>query len=149
MRISSMLYNKIIHTLPTNYETGGILGGENGTITCAVFDILQRSDSPCCYDPDVELLNSHISNWQEMGIEFYGLFHSHLGLLDSLSDADKQYAKEILQANDDVVAQLYFPIVIPNKRIISFVVRISDGRLVVSKDRIEFCSDKCSSAVNI
>ncbi len=141
MTITESIYNEILHTLPTDYETGGIIGGFNGIVTCAVFDIAGRSESPCCYIPNVELFNSRIAAWQETGTEFYGLFHSHLGKLELLSNADMQYAEEILHALSGVVPSLYFPIVIPNKHIISFVVSIFDGRLVVAEDAIELVCD--------
>ncbi len=122
MKIIESIYNEMLHTLPTDYETGGIIGGTDGTVTCAVFDAVQRSESPCCYIPNVELFYSSIAAWQETGTEFYGLFHSHLGKLDILSNANIQYVEKILHALNYIVTALCFPIVIPNKRIISFVV---------------------------
>ena len=142
MKVTESIYNEMLHTLPTDYETGGIIGGTDGTVTCAAFDAVRRSESPCCYIPNVELFNSHIAAWQETGTEFYGLFHSHLGKLELLSNADMQYAEEILRALSGVVTSLYFPIVIPNKRVISFVGSICDGRLVVAEDAIELVCDE-------
>ena len=77
MKMVKSVYKKILENVPTHMpETGGMLGGQDGTVTKVVFDGGKDDDfRRCHYTPNVTMLNSCLVEWSESGIEFYGLFH--------------------------------------------------------------------------
>lgn len=79
MKMVKSVYKKILENVPTHMpETGGMLGGQDGTVTKVVFDGGKDDDfRRCHYTPNVTMLNSCLVEWSESGIEFYGLFHTH------------------------------------------------------------------------
>ena len=100
MKMVKSVYKKILDNVPTHMpETGGMLGGQDGTVTKVVFDDGKDDDfRRCHYTPNVTMLNSCLVEWSESGIEFYGLFHTHFYGVSSLSKGDEIYIKKILEA---------------------------------------------------
>ena len=97
------------------FESGGILGKTNGIITNVDFDkgVYQIK---CSYEPNVDRFNIIIDEWQKKKIEFCGIFHIHFFGVSTLSEGDISYIKTIMTAMPDVINQLYFPIVLPEKK---------------------------------
>lgn len=118
MRITDDVMKKILSSFPdAPPEHGGILGGQNGVVSVFHYD---RAGSPdqAAYEPDTEVLNSVIEQWNHSGISFYGIVHSHMENQPTLSEGDLQYIRLVMQSMD-IGEKLYFPIVLPG-RIIPF-----------------------------
>ena len=78
MRISRETYNsmlKSVKDIPP--ESGGILGEKNGIIQFVIYDEGVKNEKMCSYTPNAEKLNLVIREWQEQGILFCGIFHTH------------------------------------------------------------------------
>ena len=122
MKILKNTYHLILENTPIlPPETGGILGGYNGIISTVQFD--QDSsihNTPAIYYPNISLFNQIIKNWGDIGIVFYGIFHSHYTRNKDLSTWDKKYIYKIMQAMPSHIQQLYFPIVFPHKTILGY-----------------------------
>ena len=133
MRISENIYKQLLNNCnPVPPESGGILGGKNGIITYLFFD-LHSTRYSSYYQPNIDNLNSCISEWNKKGIEFYGIFHTHASNWGSLSIADKEYINQIMLAMPPYINHLYFPLVFPKSSIKSFKVeRLSSGIKIVS-----------------
>ena len=60
MKMVKSVYKKILENVPTHMpETGGMLGGQDGTVTKVVFDGGKDDDfRRCHYTPNVTMLNS-------------------------------------------------------------------------------------------
>ena len=124
-------------------ETGGMLGGQDGTVTKVVFDDGKDDDfRRCHYTPNVTMLNSCLVEWSESGIEFYGLFHTHFYGVSSLSKGDEIYIKKILEAMPQSKKELFFPIIVlPDKKIISYRCCLDGSNLVVAEDPVMCVAD--------
>ena len=119
------ILDKIIEEFNTHIcdeppETGGILGSSAGdVIDCIVFDSTSDSDCACSYSPDTDFLNSCIAEWLSRGIEFKGVFHTHFASVKTLSECDKTYITEIMNAMPEEIGSLYFPLyVLPDRRLV-------------------------------
>ena len=137
MKILRSVYEVIIDSVPKHMpETGGMLGGQDGTITTVVFDDGKTDDfRRCHYTPNVTKLNSCLLDWGKNGIEFFGLFHTHFYGVASLSDGDAAYIKEIIKAMPQSKKKLYFPIVVlPDKKIISYQCCMNGESLSIEED---------------
>ena len=137
MRILNSVYKLILDSVPEYMpETGGMLGGQDDTITTVVFDNGKIDDfRRCHYTPDVARLNRCLLDWGKDDIEFFGLFHTHFYGVASLSKGDITYIKEILKAMPQSKNVQYFPIVVlPDKKIISYRYFMDEETLNVVKD---------------
>ena len=119
MIIYKSAYN-IINNLITDEppETGGILGSNDGNIiTNVIVDRnMEASIKRCIYSPNVDFLNECIATWAEENIVFMGIFHTHFMGVETLSDADKKYIHEIMEAMPKEIESLFFPVfVLPNR----------------------------------
>lgn len=125
MKISKELLNEIIMKLPSELpETGGIIGGNSDVVTEYWIEIPKEKVDGfmCCYIPDVDKINEMIQEWAKKGVEFMGMFHTHYFGVDTLSEGDISYIKEILAAMPDGISKLYFPIFIfPDGRMVLYV----------------------------
>lgn len=140
MDITYEIHEKIVKEVPDHPpEIGGILGARNNVVCNAVFDYgtqWQKLEK-CHYTPDVEYLNRCIAEWEVSGISFYGVFHTHFFGVDTLSEGDRQYIKRIMQAMPDTKKKLYFPvIVLPNRKMISYMCRMRCGKIEITGDSI-------------
>lgn len=89
--IEENTYNNIMDTVgAVSPETGGIVGGNDGVITNFYYDINARNEENT-YTPSLDV-NKVIREWNQYGIEFMGIIHSHPVDRQSLSSADIRYA---------------------------------------------------------
>lgn len=112
MIIKKSAYDQILNFVDpyAEKETGGIIGGRYGIVTEFVFDN-GKSDQMGNYYPDVDKLNAAIKDWQDKGISFYGIVHSHLSEQYSLSGEDVEYINQIMDAVTEINEYLYFPVI--------------------------------------
>lgn len=138
MKINKTAYDLILNLVdPYDYkEKGGIIGGNNGITTEFVFDE-GENDALGNYYPNVDKLNYLIDCWQNNGIEFYGIVHSHCSYEDFLSGEDKEYIKSIMRAMPDDVDRLYFPIVTKKRELTAYKAsKRGGGAIVITNDII-------------
>lgn len=114
MYITKIAYTKIIRGVAhIPYETGGIIGESNGIVSYVELDVgmEQRGMSKCYYSPNTRKMNMCISVWQKRNINFCGIFHSHLGNNETLSEGDLRYIRRIMFAMPEQIEKLYFPLI--------------------------------------
>jgi len=135
---SETVLEKILEGLPSKpRETGGILGGIGGIVTCSVLDSGKAGGPPCSYTPDTAFLNRKIEEWFKDGIEFMGIFHVHFGGAESLSTGDKVYIEQIMNAMPEEITCLYFPIILmPEREIVVHRVSKDDGKIKIEREQI-------------
>jgi len=81
------------------YETGGIIGVDDGGIISAFQFDKTCNSSPFEYCPNVDFLDRVINKkWAKRNIEFVGFVHSHLNNCE-ISQQDIEYARNILEEN--------------------------------------------------
>lgn len=115
MYITKEVYAKIIGGIvDATYETGGILGEVAGIVCHVELDmgLGQPGMNKCYYSPDTQKLNKCISMWQKHNINFCGIFHSHLGNNETLSEGDLRYIRKIMLAMPEQIKKLYFPLIV-------------------------------------
>ena len=139
MRIYNSVYHAILFSLPASpLETGGIIGGSDGTITQYILDTgANNAHGYGMYAPDTAFLNRNIETWSKMGIAFYGIFHSHFPISTALSISDKRYISQIMVALFPQVTTLYFPIVIPHSHMSVYRACIDSSGVSIFRDEIE------------
>lgn len=121
MFISDSIYYKIIFECPAvPPESGGILGGTEGIITQYQFDPSMAVNAYDQYVPSVNKLNHRICGWQNCGIQFYGIYHSHFLGGTNLSNGDIKYINKIMLSMPAGVSTLFFPVVFPQKTMIAY-----------------------------
>lgn len=137
MYIKKNIFAKLLSACPAcPPETGGLLGGQKGTVIQFVLDSGCRTKREDFYIPNTEYLNSVIAQWQAEGVEFLGVFHTHPKGAQMLSRADCAYIETIMQSLPEAVRRLYFPIVIPQTDIIVFCAERRDGQMVIRQEQI-------------
>lgn len=137
MKIEQTVWNSISEQVASvSTETGGILGGLNQIITTFHIDSGRYSDKDT-YRPDVKNWNQVLWQWQKSGIEFYGIFHSHIAGIIKLSNSDRAYIFQIMQAAPKSVESLYFPIILPKKSIQVYRAMRCEGEIRIVCDEIE------------
>ena len=116
------IYNSIVSTIGIyNSESGGILGSKEDIITHYVFDRVCHEQE---YIPRVEFLNNEIRSWNEKGVNYIGLIHSHKSRR-TLSYADIEYARNIINLNN--IPQIHmFLFVLDTKELIDYIVYEND-----------------------
>ena len=90
-------------------EAGGILGQKGTIISDFEFDKGQNS-CPLKYVPDVSRLNKCLAAWNDAGISFCGMIHTHINGYHKLTNSDIDYGRKILAAFPDmetIVLALY------------------------------------------
>ena len=120
-------------------ESGGILGGRDQTVTEIVLDKGRVGGPPCSYTPDVTFLNREIKRWAEKGIRFMGVFHVHFGGAETLSEGDRAYIGQIMNAMPKEYDRLYFPIVVmPERRMIAYRAVRRNEEIEIERDEIGY-----------
>ena len=138
MRIKRAVFHKLITSCPiVPPEVGGIIGSHSGIVDTVAFDTSNRIMKSAVYIPDVTYLNSKLEKWQQEGIAFYGLFHSHPRGQETLSKDDIEYIQTIMFSLPDTVSQLFFPIVIPNSHLISYKAINQNHSILIVDDTID------------
>lgn len=142
MTIKEDIFHAIISSPEENPpETGGALGGRNGIVTHAYFDKGQEGVCPCSYTPNVEKINSVISRWAEEEIDFMGMFHTHFFGVKTMSDGDKRYIYQIMEAISETVDELYFPIVVmPERKLIVYKAICCEEMTAIIPDELKIIS---------
>lgn len=142
MKIVESIYQELLYkTEPAIPEHGGILGCKNSIIITVHHDKGIQTDSGS-YQPDIAALNRIISIWQQKGIQFGGMFHTHFITWDALSEADKEFITIIMKAMPDSLKNLYFPLVFPNNKIIPFLASRKKDGISITKDIINIIDEK-------
>lgn len=137
MKIKKAIYDKISNSCPiVPPETGGIIGQQNGIIGFVGFDSGSVQRDSAVYIPNAEKLNSVIEKWNRSAIEFVGMFHSHPIGQETLSKDDIAYIHCVFESMPDGITELYFPIVIPKSRIISYKAIRKNHRIRIEKDSV-------------
>lgn len=135
MKLKRTIYNELLNSCPDNpVEVGGILGSADGVVMTYMFDNGKSEYGK--YSPNVNFINNTMCLWDEQGIDFAGMFHSHYPSGKNLSYADKEYIKAIMLSIGDNYSFLYFPIVIPKKEIISYKAELKNEKVIISFDKI-------------
>jgi hypothetical protein len=138
LKILTNLFNNIISFFPNvPPENGGILGGTQNIITEYYHDSSTQKNIIAEYIPNILVLNTQIRTWQKNGIEFYGLIHSHPQSEETLSSADIDYIIDIMKSIPYTEFSLYFPILIPHKTIIPYIVTKKDHNITILKDTLQ------------
>lgn len=138
MQIFKKVYNELLSS--TWYpppESGGILGGCNETVTLFVSDEGNNSKTSYKYEPNIALLNNNINEWLCNEIDFMGIYHSHPCNCETLSNADIEYINKIMKSINGYTNRLYFPIVIPKKKIVSYYALIVADEVQIFRDAIQ------------
>lgn len=138
MRLTRKVYDSLISCPPVPPEVGGILGAEDkGVISHIYIDRGRPCERGGMYIPRTDILNRILEEWNERGIEFMGMFHTHAPMWNNLSKGDKEYIRDILEAmsvdNEDTsaVCSLYFPLVFPQSHILACMVELKEGSLSI------------------
>lgn len=135
MKILPDVYEQIIQCPSVPPEKGGILGIKNGVVCYCFYDNSPPQSNSAVYIPNVDFLNAKIRKWEERGIGFGGMFHSHAVNQPTLSADDIEYIKAIFQAMPKSIKSLFFPVVLPNVELVSFIA-------IRQKDTIRIFEDK-------
>lgn len=121
-------------------EVGGLLGStEKGVVDWICFDAGAPRKDRNQYVPDTGILNAVLTAWEDEGIRFVGIWHTHpaaqAGL--GLSVDDRSYIAKIQQAMPEKVAGLNFPVVIPeNQTMEVFWARKGEAGIVIEPEAL-------------
>lgn len=138
MVISQEAYCRIVGNLSTGErESGGLLGSRKGIVECFEFDMGIADDTCAVYRPDICRLNCVLVQWGRMGIRFCGMVHSHPVGQERLSSADHRYISTIMETMPKEIDWLYFPLVLPEGRMVGYVAHRTMG---VHRDPIKIVS---------
>lgn len=138
MIIDKAVYDAItLHCPHVPPETGGILGGHGEHITDVIFDVNHQYTNQAVYRPNVDFLNHHIALWIRQGIEFRGIFHSHLANQLELSKDDQEYIIKIMSAMPTSINELFFPIIIPTRNILVYRAKRNTYGIVIQPDCLQ------------
>ncbi len=124
MIILQSVYHTLLYGFPAvPPEAGAILGIKKGIVCTCSLDCSQMITDRAIYTPNVALINRTIQQWKENDISFCGIAHSHPSGEEQLSGSDIKYIKEILAAMPESISELFFPLVFPGEKVLSFIVR--------------------------
>ena len=131
------LLNKNIKDI--RFECGGIIGSSRNEVIDKI--VLDKGEHPniarCSYAPDTAFLNDHILRWQQQGIRFSGVFHTHFVGVKTLSKADEKYIKTIMNAMPKEIKYLYFPIfVLPERQLVGYVAKMNTNGIDIVPDEV-------------
>lgn len=133
MKILEDVFKSLILLCPASpIEAGGVLGSENDIVTSFTFDEGEYGK----YIPDTEEINKTLYEWSCKGIAFAGIYHSHYPECAKLSRGDIEYINRIMNSVSGFYELLYFPIVIPQKTIISYKAEVINGEVKISGDKL-------------
>lgn len=138
MIIKESIYKQILSFCPlVPPETGGIIGTSSTIVDTVAFDNCNKILEAAIYVPNVERLNTVLSNWKEENVSFCGLFHSHKNGQESLSKDDMEYIQTIFSCLPQTITELYFPIVISKSHIISYKAVNQNHSIRIMSDTID------------
>lgn len=137
MKIKHEIYEQLINMPEVPPELGGILGCVDGIICDVFFDSQYSTMSSAIYKPNIVTLNKKIIEWQEVEIDFCGIFHSHPLKQTELSQCDIFYIRNIMNVMPLSIDILYFPIVIPRNNIYLNKTERANGSIIITKESIQ------------
>ncbi len=137
MRILQKIYHSLLYDIPpAPPETGAILGMRNGIVCACFLDSGSVQNDRAIYTPNTEVLNHTIRHWENEGIQFCGIAHSHPPGQEKLSHADTVYINAILTAMPASISALFFPLVFPGEKLLFFLAKRQGKRAEISPDDI-------------
>lgn len=138
MKIKQEVLKDIYKAMPViPPEIGGIIGGKNDVVSIWHKDIGVYSRG-CMYSPNVRELNLIIEQWGKQEVFFMGIFHVHFWGVDTISEGDIVYIKQIMNAMPEVINKLYFPIIVQplNKCIPYIAYRGKNNEIIIRQDEL-------------
>jgi len=140
MFILKSVYDEIVKNSPfVPPEIGGILGGQKGLVTDFFVDVGLPSNGYDEFIPNTELFNRIIDEWRHRNISLIGLFHTHFSDGEKLSISDIRYINKIMETIP--IEKLYFPIVIPKKKIIVYFAKKLNGKTIITREDLRIICD--------
>ena len=136
MTVLKKVYYQIIDCPAVPPETGGILGTCSGVIDYFCFDAGIPDYDRAVYTPNINALNYRILRWSKKGIRFCGMFHSHPKNQPGLSSHDVHYIEQIMRKLYPALSSLYFPIVLPNEKMLSYRAFCRNDVVFIEEDKI-------------
>lgn len=134
VRIQEQVLQKIIKScLPVPPETGGYIGKKADIICEFEFDPGIAQVNAGIYVPNVTLLNGVMKKWNDDGISFCGILHTHLPGQESLSAEDKRFITDIMTLNKNIFTMLYFPIVIPGNGLFFYQAERREDKVKITR----------------
>lgn len=139
MRIKKEAYYKLLKCQQVPPEIGGILVGSKKIVDTVVFDVSQVHSIGVGirYKPNTKYLNEQLFMFDNKGKAFMGMFHTHAYQWESLSNADVQYIRTIMNKMPIGIDELFFPIVFPSKKIKSYIAKRGKYQIEIYEDEIE------------
>ncbi len=135
MKLLGEIYNKLINLPEVPPESGGIIGSKDGVGVALCEDVFSGK-SHFSYSPNVRFLNNVIEKWAKEEISLYAIYHTHVEKGYGLSEQDKDYIDKILRTISDMKKSLYFPIVIPNDKIVVYKAIYYNGALNIEQNKL-------------
>ena len=139
MKITDCVYKELISLKSVPPETGGIIGAK-GDIIDTVF--LDNPNGEGFYVPNIEFINSVISQWENDGISFCGMFHTHAPQWSTLSKEDENYIRNIMSSMPARIEKLYFPLVFPNKGIKAYAAVKKEQLIYIKEEKLGIYTKK-------
>lgn len=140
IKVTKKVYDEMINCPEIPPETGGILGSSDGKIIdCVIKDKGRSRNNKAIYIPNTEFFNKCLSEWEEKGIKFRGIFHTHLKVWPQLSNDDITYIRRIVNSMPSEKENYFFPIVFPGEKIKSYIAGKKKGCFFIVEDNVEKC----------
>lgn len=136
MKISKTAYQSLLKLPTPPPEIGGILGGTAASIEHIIIDT-PESSAEGRYVPNVKFLNHRIRAWNNRGIFFFGIFHTHAQNWKGLSQADMKYITSIMLSMPPAAQKLYFPVVHPMLSVENYLAERVENKVYIIHDDIE------------
>lgn len=113
------------------------MGERNGVVSFFVYDMGEPDYTRAVYTPNIQQLNKVLQEWSKAGIRFCGMVHSHPKGQSSLSSGDIGYINKIMEAMPINVDKLYFPLVLSDVGLVSFIAQKGKGCVEILSDSLE------------
>lgn len=137
MLIQKNIFDQLLNLPSALPEMGGILGLHHDVIDSIMFDCGKPQGNCGTYVPDTATINQQIKLWNISGIQFGGIFHTHLPRWNRLSGEDIKYISRIMSVMPPDIPCLYFPLVFPGESVLSFAVHKTGNEIVIKLDDIK------------
>lgn len=120
-------------------EIGLVMGGYNNTVTCFSPD---KGTDPNLkarfYFPDAEKVVSVKEYWKKQGITVYGVLRDRFGESEELTENDKKFLTEVMDALGDEINCFYYPCIMKGQgKIIGHKAVLTEGGIRFESDEIK------------